>query len=59
VVEKSEGKLLFPIGAVPRENDAGFTTFLDKNMRRLRGILPLITSFNCKWQEAAMTYHLD
>jgi len=54
----SEGDLVFAIGAVPRANDAGFTPFIDENIRRLRGPLPL-TIFSRKWQEAAMTYHLD
>jgi len=55
---KGEGDLIFAIGAVPSSNDAGFTPFLEDNIRKLRGPLPL-TIFNKKWQEAAMTFHLD
>jgi hypothetical protein len=43
-------------GAVPTHFDIGFTPFFDKNIKELKGPLPL-TIFNKDWQEDAMNFH--
>ncbi|PLW36651.1 hypothetical protein PCASD_14126 [Puccinia coronata f. sp. avenae] len=43
-------------GSVPTHFDIGFTPFFDKNIKELRGPLPL-TIFNKDWQEDAMNFH--
>ncbi|PLW18478.1 hypothetical protein PCASD_19529 [Puccinia coronata f. sp. avenae] len=43
-------------GSVPTHFDIGFTPFFNKNIKELRGPLPL-TIFNKDWQEDAMNFH--
>ena len=43
-------------GSVPSHFDIGFTPFFDKNIKELKGPLPL-TIFNKDWQEDAMNFH--
>ncbi|POW15141.1 hypothetical protein PSTT_02445 [Puccinia striiformis] len=38
--------------------DVGFTPYFDKNIRELRGPIPL-TIFNKKWQDRAIAYHAE
>lgn len=38
--------------------DIGFTPFFDKNLRELKGPIPL-TIFNRHWQELANSYHVE
>ncbi|KAA1106654.1 hypothetical protein PGT21_036830 [Puccinia graminis f. sp. tritici] len=54
----TEGDLVYAIGSVTNHNSVGFAPFLDENIRKLRSLLPL-TIFNRKWQQRAMSYHLD
>ncbi|EHS62690.1 hypothetical protein PGTUg99_014793 [Puccinia graminis f. sp. tritici] len=54
----TEGDLVYAIGSVTNHNSVGFAPFLDENIRKLRSPLPL-TIFNRKWQQRAMSYHLD
>ncbi|PLW33829.1 hypothetical protein PCASD_15882 [Puccinia coronata f. sp. avenae] len=43
-------------GSVPTHFNIGFTRFFDKNIKELRGPLPL-TIFNKDWQEDAVNFH--
>lgn len=54
----SEGGLSFIPGAVTSHMDIGFTPFFDKNLRELKGPIPL-TIFNRHWQELANSYHVE
>ncbi|KAA1067200.1 hypothetical protein PGT21_011837 [Puccinia graminis f. sp. tritici] len=54
----TEGDLVYAISSVTNHNSVGFAPFLDENICKLRSPLPL-TIFNRKWQQRAMSYHLD
>ena len=52
------GELTFTMGTVPKHNEMGFTPYFDKNLRKLKGPLPL-TIFNRAWKNNAILYHLE
>ncbi|KAA1094421.1 hypothetical protein PGT21_020755 [Puccinia graminis f. sp. tritici] len=52
----SEKTVKFIKGSVPNHCDIGFTPFFDKNIRELKGPLPL-TIFDKEWQEDAVNFH--
>lgn len=54
----SEGGITFIPGAVTTHMDIGFTPYFNKNLRELKGPLPL-TIFNRQWQELANSYHVE
>lgn len=54
----SEGGIKFIPGAVTTHMDIGFTPYFDKNLRELKGPLPL-TILNRQWQELANSYHVE
>ncbi|KAA1065771.1 hypothetical protein PGT21_009598 [Puccinia graminis f. sp. tritici] len=53
-----EGGLSFYGKGVNSFRDMGLPMFFDKNMKELKGPLPL-TIFNKKWQDAAILFHAD
>ncbi|EFP77782.1 uncharacterized protein PGTG_03738 [Puccinia graminis f. sp. tritici CRL 75-36-700-3] len=53
-----EGGLSFYGKGVNTFQDMGLPTFFDKNMKELKGPIPL-TIFNKKWQDAAVLFHAD
>ncbi|KAA1105710.1 hypothetical protein PGT21_016389 [Puccinia graminis f. sp. tritici] len=53
-----EGGLSFYVKGVNTFQDMGLPTFFDKNMKELKGLIPL-TIFNKKWQDAAVLFHAD
>lgn len=54
----SEGGITFIPGAVTSHMDIGFTPYFDKNLKELKGPIPL-TIFNRQWQELANGYHVE
>lgn len=54
----SKGGLTFIPGAVTSHMDIGFTLYFDKNLRELKGPIPL-TIFNRQWQDLANSYHVE
>ncbi|KAA1119451.1 hypothetical protein PGT21_026078 [Puccinia graminis f. sp. tritici] len=50
--------IIFVRGSLPKHFDVGFTPYFDKNIRELRGPIPL-TIFDKKWQEEAIQYHTN
>lgn len=54
----TEGGLSFIPGAITSHSDIGFTPFFDRNLRELKGPIPL-TIFNKQWQELANSYHVE
>jgi hypothetical protein len=52
------GELKFISGAVPKHDEMGFTPFFNKNIRELKGPLPL-TIFNKALKNAAILYHSE
>lgn len=54
----TEGGLSFIPGAITSHTDIGFTPYFDRNLRELRGPIPL-TIFNKQWQELANSYHVE
>ncbi|KAA1071273.1 hypothetical protein PGT21_001932 [Puccinia graminis f. sp. tritici] len=48
--------IIFVRGSLPKHFDVGFTPYFDKNIRELRGPIPL-TIFDKKWQEDAIQFH--
>jgi hypothetical protein len=50
------GDLKFTLGALPKHNEMGFTPYFDKNLRELKGPIPL-TIFNKMWKNAVILYH--
>lgn len=54
----NEGGLSFIPGAITSHMDIGFTPYFDKNLRELKGPIPL-TIFNKHWQELANSYHVE
>ncbi|EGF98615.1 uncharacterized protein MELLADRAFT_69189 [Melampsora larici-populina 98AG31] len=53
-----EGGLSFISGAITSHTDIGFTPYFDRNLKELRGPIPL-TIFNKHWQELANSYHVE
>lgn len=53
-----EGGLAFIPGAITSHADIGFTPYFDRNLRELKGPIPL-TIFNKQWQELANSYHVE
>jgi hypothetical protein len=53
-----EGGLSFYVSSVNTFQDMGLPTFFGKNMKELKGPLPL-TIFNKKWQDVAILFHTD
>ncbi|KAA1121967.1 hypothetical protein PGTUg99_010875 [Puccinia graminis f. sp. tritici] len=47
--------IIFVRGSLPKHFDVGFTPYFDKNIRELRGPIPL-TIFDKKWQEDAIQF---
>ncbi|KAA1134483.1 hypothetical protein PGTUg99_003073 [Puccinia graminis f. sp. tritici] len=58
--KKSNDKtsIIFVRGSLPKHFDVGFTPYFDKNIKELRGPIPL-TIFDKKWQEDAIQYHTN
>ncbi|KAI7953001.1 hypothetical protein MJO29_008632 [Puccinia striiformis f. sp. tritici] len=57
--EASEpGDLQFADEAMPRHDEMGFTPYFDKNIRNLKGPIPL-TIFNKAWKDRAIIYHME
>ncbi|PLW50798.1 hypothetical protein PCANC_14311 [Puccinia coronata f. sp. avenae] len=54
---KVDGELTYTIGEVTNHNNIGFTPYLDENIRKLHGPLPL-TFLNKKWQQKVIAQHL-
>lgn len=54
----SEGGITFIPGAITSHMDIGFTPYFDRNLRELKGPIPL-TIFNRQWQELANGYHVE
>lgn len=54
----TEGGLKFIPGAVTSHTDIGFTPYFDRNLKELKGPLPL-TIFNKHWQDMANSYHVE
>lgn len=54
----TEGGLRFIPGAITSHTDIGFPPYFDKNLRELKGPLPL-TIFNKHWQDLANSYHVE
>lgn len=54
----SEGGITFIPGAVTSHMDIGFTPYFNKNLRELKGPIPL-TIFNRQWQDLANSYHVE
>lgn len=54
----TEGGLTFIPGAVTSHTDIGFTPYFDRNLKELKGPLPL-TIFNKQWQDLANSYHVE
>lgn len=54
----TEGGLKFIPGAITSHTDIGFTPYFDKNLKELKGPLPL-TIFNKQWQDLANSYHVE
>ncbi|KAA1127095.1 hypothetical protein PGTUg99_021150 [Puccinia graminis f. sp. tritici] len=50
--------IIFVRGSLPKHFDVGFTPYFDKNIKELRGPIPL-TIFDKKWQEDAIQYHTN
>ncbi|KAA1084531.1 hypothetical protein PGT21_030325 [Puccinia graminis f. sp. tritici] len=50
--------IIFVRGSLPKHFDVGFTPFFDKNIKELRGPIPL-TIFDKKWQEDAIQFHTN
>ncbi|PLW31648.1 hypothetical protein PCANC_20369 [Puccinia coronata f. sp. avenae] len=53
-----DGELTYAIGKVTNHNNIGFTPYLDEDICKLCGPLPL-TIFNKKWQQKAIAQHLE
>ncbi|PLW29997.1 hypothetical protein PCANC_24180 [Puccinia coronata f. sp. avenae] len=56
--ESEVGDLKFTSGALPKHDEMGFTPFFDKNIRELKGPIPL-TIFNKTWKNAAILYNSE
>lgn len=54
----TEGGLSFIPGAITSHTDIGFTPYFDKNLKELKGPIPL-TIFNKHWQDLANSYHVE
>lgn len=54
----TEGGLTFIPGAITSHTDIGFTPYFDKNLKELKGPIPL-TIFNKQWQDLANSYHVE
>ncbi|KAA1103328.1 hypothetical protein PGT21_014487 [Puccinia graminis f. sp. tritici] len=50
--------IIFVRGSLPKHFDVGFTPYFDKNIKELRGPIPL-TIFDKKWQEEAIQFHTN
>ncbi|KAA1072117.1 hypothetical protein PGT21_028343 [Puccinia graminis f. sp. tritici] len=50
--------IIFVRGSLPKHFDVGFTPYFDKNIKELRGPIPL-TIFDKKWQEDAIQFHTN
>ena len=50
---KVDGELTYAIGEITNHKNVGFTPYLDKNVCKLQGPLPL-KIFNKKWQQKAI-----
>ncbi|KAA1110315.1 hypothetical protein PGT21_017844 [Puccinia graminis f. sp. tritici] len=58
--KKSSDKtsIIFVRGSLPKHFDVRFTPYFDKNIKELRGPIPL-TIFDKKWQEDAIQFHTN
>ncbi|KAI7953668.1 hypothetical protein MJO28_006215 [Puccinia striiformis f. sp. tritici] len=56
--ESEAGDLQFADEAMPRHDKMGFTPYFDKNIRTLKGPIPL-TIFNKAWKDRAIIYHME
>ncbi|EGG02291.1 uncharacterized protein MELLADRAFT_110281 [Melampsora larici-populina 98AG31] len=54
----TEGGITFIPGAITSHTDIGFTPYFDRNLRELKGPIPL-TIFNKHWQDLANGYHVE
>ncbi|KAI7959418.1 hypothetical protein MJO28_003209 [Puccinia striiformis f. sp. tritici] len=54
----NENEIEFASEEINTHKDVGFTPYFDKNIRELRGPIPL-TIFNKKWQDRAIAYHAE
>ncbi|WAQ88126.1 hypothetical protein PtA15_9A251 [Puccinia triticina] len=56
--ESVVGNIQFSVEAVPRHDAMGFTPYFDKNIRELKGPIPL-TIFNKAWKNRAILYYAE
>ncbi|OAV97307.1 hypothetical protein PTTG_26121 [Puccinia triticina 1-1 BBBD Race 1] len=56
--ESVVGDIQFNTKAVPRHDEMGFTPYFDKNIRELKGPIPL-TIFNEAWKNRAILYYAE
>ncbi|PLW13235.1 hypothetical protein PCANC_18024 [Puccinia coronata f. sp. avenae] len=56
--EEEESEVHFVSGAMPKHNDMGFTPYFNKNIRELRGHIPL-TIFKRTWKKAVIIHHAE
>ncbi|EGG03079.1 uncharacterized protein MELLADRAFT_65811 [Melampsora larici-populina 98AG31] len=54
----TEGGLIFIPGAITSHTNIGFTPYFDRNLRELKGPIPLMI-FNKQWQDLANGYHVE
>ncbi|POV96656.1 hypothetical protein PSHT_15032 [Puccinia striiformis] len=54
----NENEIEFAAEEIVTHKDVGFTPYFDKNLRELKGPIPL-TIFNKKWQDRAIVYHAE
>ncbi|KAA1080476.1 hypothetical protein PGT21_008829 [Puccinia graminis f. sp. tritici] len=52
------GDVQFVTGAVPKHDEMGFTPYFHKNIKTMRGPIPL-TIFNKAWKNRAILYHAE
>ncbi|KAA1119363.1 hypothetical protein PGT21_023364 [Puccinia graminis f. sp. tritici] len=52
------GEVQFATGAVPKHDEMGFTPYFHKNIKTMRGPIPL-TIFNKAWKNRAILYHAE
>jgi hypothetical protein len=52
------GDVQFATGAIPKHDEMGFTPYFHKNIKAMRGPIPL-TIFNKAWKNRAILYHAE
>jgi hypothetical protein len=56
--ESMAGEVQFATGAVPKHDEMGFTPYFHKNIKEMKGPIPL-TIFNKAWKNRAILYHAE